>query len=228
MRVLSYFIVSLFVFWACSVPVVPQVAAPEPQPLPPGGTSVTLRLSRVIIEVPKGSVVGQQRIGPECTNPEPLRWKSDTLVYNDGEYHAAFDVVLAHYNFVPKGSGTNRTTNPLFDMPVPQTTAGGGELLLVGARITNVKQNDCMNLGLMNLGTPTHKGSARMSLHWEVYSPKEQKVLLALDNEGSGLSSSFARDGEPGYMAEAFAAGLKGLLRDEQFRRLVTSGAGRK
>jgi hypothetical protein len=227
MRVLSYFIVSLFVFWGCSVPVVPQIAAPEPQPLPPGGTAVTLRLSRVIIEMPKGAVVGQQRIGPECTNPEPLRWRSDTLVYNDGEYHSAFDVIVAHYNFVPKG-GTTRSANPLFDMPVPQVATGGGELMLVGARITNVKQNDCLNLGLMNLGTPTHKGSARFSVHWEVYSPKEQKVLFTLDNEGSGISNTFAREGEPGYMGEAFASGLKGLLRDEQFRRLVSTGAGKK
>lgn len=227
MRGLPFFIVSLFIFWACSVPVVPQIAAPEPQSLPPGGTSVTLRLSRVLVEVPKGTVVGQQRLGPECASPEPLRWKSDTLVYNDGEYHAVFDAVLARYNFVPKG-GTNRSANPLFDMPAAQMTTGGGELLLVGARITNLKQNDCLNLGMMNLGPTTHKGSARMSLHWEVYSSKEQKVIFILDNEGSGNSSTFAREGEPGYMAEAFAAGLKGLLRDEQFRRLATSGTGKK
>jgi hypothetical protein len=69
-----------------------------------------------------------------------------------------------------------------------------------------------------------HKGSGRFSVHWEVYSPKEQKVILTMDNEGSGTSNEFKAEGDPGYLANAFASALKGLLRNEEFRRLVTSG----
>jgi hypothetical protein len=214
--VLGFFIIG------CSVPVVQQVAAPEPQPLPPGAITVALKLTRVVIEVPKGTVVGELREGPECASKQPLVWKFDTLVFNDGEYHTTFDQVLGQYNFIP-GRSAPRSPTALFDAPVTPAVAPAGEML-VGARITNLRQNDCMNRGFFSMGSAVHKGSGRFSVHWEVYSPKEQKVILTMDNEGSGTSNEFKAEGDPGYLANAFASALKGLLRNEEFRRLVTSG----
>jgi hypothetical protein len=218
MRAPSILVALGLIICGCSVPVVQQVAAPEPQPLAPGAASMTLKLNRVIVEVPKGSVVGEQREGPECVSKEPLKWKADTLVYNEGEYHTAFESVLGQYNFLAGKTVKGRSTTALFDAP---PTAPAGELLL-GARITNVRQNDCMSRGLFNMHTPIHKGSVHFSVHWEVYAPKEQKVILAVDNEGSGALDEFKSDGDVAYFARAFSAALKGLLRNEEFRKLVT------
>jgi len=210
MRAPSILVALGLIICGCSVPVVQQVAAPEPQPLAPGAASMTLKLNRVIVEVPKGSVVGEQREGPECVSKEPLKWKADTLVYNEGEYHTAFESVLGQYNFLAGKTVKGRSTTALFDAP---PTAPAGELLL-GARITNVRQNDCMSRGLFNMHAPIHKGSVHFSVHWEVYAP--------VDNEGSGALDEFKSDGDVAYFARAFSAALKGLLRNEEFRKLVT------
>jgi hypothetical protein len=203
----------------CAVPVVQQVPVPEVQPLPTGAAANTLSLRRVIIEVPKGTVVGERRIGPECRGAEPLKWDAGVLVYNEGYYHTTFDALLAQYNF---RSRKNQVS--LFDdaPALPQ-----GELL-VGAKITNIKQSDCMSEGFFSLGPEMHRGSARFSVRWEVYSPKEQKVVLVLENEGSGILDTFKSDREDSYFVHAFAASLKGLLKNEEFRKLVTTPAVKK
>ncbi len=192
---------------------------PEPQPLAPGAAMVGLKLSRVIVEMPKGAVLGEQKLGPLCSAPEPLKWNSDARVYAEGAYHDAFDATLNQYNFIAGKTVPGKTTLALFDAPAAATA---GELL-VGARITDIRQNDCMNHGIFALPVPGHKGSVRFSVHWEVYSPKEQKIVLALDNEGAASLDEFKTDGDTIYFARAFGAALKGLLRNEEFRRLVTA-----
>ena len=201
----------------CPIPVVQQVPAPEVQPLPAGAAANTLSLRRVIIEVPKGTVVGERSLGPECFRAEPLKWDSDTLVYNEGAYHTTFDTLLTQYNF-----RSRKNQLSLFDAPAPE-----GELQ-VGAKITNIKQIDCMSEGLFRMGQASHKGSARFSVRWEVYSPKEQKVVLVVENEGSGILDTFKSESEDSYFVRAFAASLKGLLKNENFRKLVTTPAVKK
>jgi len=202
----------------CAIPVIPQVPVPEIQPLPAGAVSKTLILNPVIIDVPKGTIVGERSLGPECFRPEPLKWGSDTLVYNDGVYHTTFDALLTQYNF----RWRKNQQLSLFDTSTPD------EELLVGAKITNVRQNDCMSEGLFRLGAATHKGSVRFSARWEVYSPREQKVVLAVENEGSGILDTFKSDREDSSFVRAFAASLKGLLKNEEFRKLVTIPAVKK
>jgi hypothetical protein len=201
-----------------AVPVVQQVPVPEVQPLPAGAASKTLMLSRVIIDVPRGTVVGVRSLGPECFYPEPLKWNSDTLVYSEGAYHTTFDAMLTQYNF----RWRRNQQISLFDTATPD------EELLVGARITNVKQNDCMSEGLFRLGQAAYKGSVRFSARWEVFSPREQKVVLVFENEGSGVLDTFKSEREDSYFVRAFATALKGLLKNEQFRKLVTTPATKK
>jgi hypothetical protein len=187
------------------------------QPLPQGAVSRTLSLTRVIIDEPKGAVVGERRSGPECRGAEPLKWDSGMLVYNEGDYHTTFETLLRQYNF-----RSRKNQISLFDTSTPD------EELLVGAKITNIKQSDCKSLGLFSLAPAAYKGSVRFSVRWEVYSPKEQKVILVVENEGSGVLDTFKTEREDSYFVRAYATALKGLLKDEGFRKLVTTPTVKK
>ena len=211
MRVLRILLALGFLtFLGCTVPLIEQVPVPEVEPLLGGVPSRAVILDRVMIDVPKGTIVGETRIGRECLRPEPFKWGWNALVYSDGDYHTTFDTLITQYNFrLPRKQAS------LFEAPM-----ASGELL-IAAKITNVMQNDCVGWGPFNLGPPVHKGSIRFSVRWEVYSLMDQKVILVVENEGSGVQEEF-KSGRQDYQ-QAFANSLKGLLKNEEFRKIVTT-----
>jgi hypothetical protein len=194
------------------IPMVSLVAVPEVIAFPPNLPSRLLLLDRVVIDVPKGTVLGEKRQGNLCVFPKPLIWEDEVLEYNRGEYHREFEKIANRYNFrlVKKPAS-------LFG-----TYISTGKELFIAAKIVVTNQNLC---SAMTFGehVPIRKGNVRFSVRWEIFSVAEKKVVFVLENESSGVLESFKPFGEDSYYVEAFGNSLRGLLNDKDFRALVSS-----
>jgi len=211
----------LLLFLSCSIlagcasnpiPIVSQVAVPEVIALPPNLPSRPLVLDRVVIDVPKGTVLGEKRQGNLCVFPSPLVWENGILEYNRGEYHDEFEKIANLYNFrlaekPPSLFGTSIAT---------------GNELLIAARIVVTSQNLC-SARTFSQQIPIRKGNVRFSVHWEAFSVVEKRVIFVLENESSGVLEDFKPFGEDSYYITAFGNSVRGLLNDQGFRAPVSS-----
>ena len=206
-------LVSSFTVWGCgTLPVVEQVPVSDPRPLSEHLRSRQLFLDRVVSDIPRGTVIGESRRGHACVFPEDLKWYDD-IKLQDGQYHREFERIVKRHNYRLLEKPTS-----LFE----RYKFSGTELVL-GAKITNVKENICWGLGGWNLDQSQFRGNVRFSVHWEVFSVSRQKVLLFLDTEASAQVDDFTRAGENNYYATAFGNAVKRLLANPDFHRLVTN-----
>ncbi len=208
-------LLSCFILQGCAsnpLPMVSQVAVPEVSALPANLPSRPLLLDRVVFDVPKGTVLGEKRQGNLCVHPAPLIWESGVLEYSRGDYHNEFENMAKQYNFCLVEKPTS-----LFG-----TSISTGNELLLAARILVTGHNLC-SARTFSQQIPIRKGNVRFSVHWEVFSVAEKKVVFVFENESSGVLEIFAPFGEDNYFVKAFRHSLKGLLNDERFRALVSS-----
>ena len=194
------------------IPVVEQVPVPQVDALPPNVVVRPLILDRVIIDVPRGTVLGETRHGRLCSPLQPRTWEADTVVARQGDFHREFEKVVVQYKYRLADKPTS-----LFEEP----KLSGAELV-VAAKITNIRENNCFAAGNLSF-EQVYLGNVRFSVHWEVYSVLEKKVVLSLDNEGSAMVDEFKRTGEDSYYPRAFGNALRSLLKNADFLHLVTS-----
>jgi hypothetical protein len=213
----SLALVHLFVLAACApgggfVPIVEQVPRPIVTPLPEDLPSRPLILDRVVIDIARGTILGEARRGTLCVFAEPHRWNSEPRTFTNGIYHSEFDRIVSQNNFqlFPKPSS-------LFDSP----KLTGYEMIVAG-RITHLTENFCGAINVWAGNQPVVKGSVRLTVRWEVYSVEEEKVVLTFENQGSAVQPDFAPLAETLYGAEAFGNALRGLLVYPEFRDIVT------
>ena len=196
-----------------TIPIVEQIPVPEPQPLPPNVLARPLILDRVIFDIPRGTVIGETRKGRLCISPQPLKWDYEIQVLREGEFHREFENIVSQYGYrlpdKPKS---------LFDEIKPS-----GAELIIAAKITNLRENNCFALGGLNLDQNVYLGNVRLPVHWEVYSLSQKRVVLVLDNEGSATGDEFKPAWEHHYRARAFGNAFRGLLKNSDFLKLVTS-----
>src|SRR5437879_2450642 len=66
------------------IPVVEQVPVPQVDALPQNVVARPLILDRVIIDVPRGTILGETRHGRLCSPLQPRTWEADTVVDSSG------------------------------------------------------------------------------------------------------------------------------------------------
>jgi hypothetical protein len=207
-----------FVFFAalicgCDAPRVQLVTAPQLEPLAAGTPLRSITLDRVVMEIPKGAMVGESRLGFVCLGNGTLKWVAGAQEFRDGDFQVVFDKLAreAGFRLPPK-----RTS--VFD--ANET----GPDILVGGKIINMQQIDCvLPGGVTGFGSPVHKGSVRYTVHWEVYDPAASKLLLAVDIDGSGIVDEFRPDGIFECYKRAFTSASQGLLAHPEFRKIVAA-----
>ena len=200
----------------CSwLPEIEPVPVQTPESLPEAAHSRPVVLDRVILDVPNGTVVGEQRSGYACfpSSAQPHKWIGGVQVARDGEYHREFERILREYNY------------QLMDRPASlfERPKYSGEELVVAAKITSIKENRCTAIDGFNRNQGEYLGNVRFSVHWEVYSLRDQRVVVSFDNEASAQFEEFVQSGGPSYYVTAFGNALKGLLANSEFRKAVTS-----
>jgi hypothetical protein len=197
----------------CSFPVVPQVPVSEPTPLSTLSQSRPLLLDRVIFEMPRGSIVGEFRVGKACFLPKALKGQEEIRAVKDGHFHQEFERVVKQYNYrLPEKSSS------LFESSIRYGTE-----LVLAVKITNIRENRCWTNGGWNLDQRVFLGNVRFSMHWEAYSVADRRVVFRFDNDASAEEDEFKPAGEVDYYVTAFGNGLRGVLADQDFRRIVAS-----
>lgn len=194
-----------------TVPVIEQVPVSDPQPLSQLLPSRELFLDKVIFDVPRGTVIGESRRGNACVFPEDIKWNG-AAGFQDGMYHRVFQRLARQYNYRLIENPTS-----LFE----RYKFSGTELLL-GAKITNVKENSCWGVTGWNNDKSHYRGYVRFSVRWEVFSVSQQRVVLLVDTEASAQLEEFTLVGEDSFYVMAFGNAVKGLLANGDFHRLVT------
>jgi hypothetical protein len=189
---------------------VSQVPVPEVIALPKDITSRPLILDRVLIDVPKGTVLGEKRQGNLCVNPLSIIWEEDIIEFKQGDYHRGFEKIANQYNFLLAEKPTS-----LFG-----TSISTGKELLIAAKILIKNHNFC-SARTFGEHIPVRKGNVRFSVRWEVFSVAEKKVVFVLENESSGVLEDFKPYSEDNYFIKAFGNSVRGLLNDKGFRALV-------
>lgn len=111
-------------------------------------------------------------------------------------------------------------TRALFDDP-DKSKAN----LWVGGNISEIRKNICFPMHDWGNPVPS-KGEANMVVDWEVFSPVDREVVLRRTTTGYGKLDSATEGGGAEVLRMAFAHAARGLLADEEFRKLVTMPAG--
>lgn len=214
---LDLFFTAALAVWvaACAtnpdIPIVRQIPVPEVERLSSDLPSRPLSLDRVVVEIDRGTVLGEYRRGNMCIDPQPLVWTSGSREYREGNYHTEFDRVIRQYGFRILDKPTS-----LFAPP-----ASAANELIVGALVTRIQENSCHAIDIFHGDRAIYKGSASLAVRFEVFSPIDAKVLLTLDTEGSSLGNEFRPRWEHDYYSKAFGNALRVLLSNAEFRRIV-------
>lgn len=193
------------------VPIVDQVAIPQVTPLPPALPSRTFILDRIVMDIKRGTILGEVRRGTLCIFPEPHKWNSEPITYVDGRFHSEFDRVLSQHNFqVP--------AKPKSLFEAAKLT---GNEFVVAARVVSIAENYCGAINVWAGNQQVVKGNTRLVVRWEVYSMVDDKVVLTYENSGSASQPNFLPRNETNYPVEAFGNALRGLLSNPEFRKLA-------
>ena len=97
--------------------------------------------------------------------------------------------------------------------------------LWIGGNISEIRKNICFPMHDWGNPIPS-KGEANMVVDWEVFSPVDRQVVLRRTTSGYGKLDSARAGGGDEVLRMAFAHATRGLLADEEFRKLVTQPAG--
>ncbi len=97
--------------------------------------------------------------------------------------------------------------------------------LWIGGNISEIRKNICFPMHDWGNPVPS-KGEANMVVDWEVFSPVDRQVVLRRTTTGYGKLDSAQDGGGADVLRMAFAHATRGLLADEEFRKLVTRPAG--
>lgn len=142
---------------------------------------------------------------------------------SDGvRYDLRDDELLEVFNDEATNNGFKVTGNPrtLFDDPGRSRAE-----LWIGGNISELRRNICFPLADWGNPLPS-KGEANMVVDWEVYSTVDRQVVLRRTTTGYGKLDSAMDGGSAEVLRITFAHAARGLLADEEFRKLVAMPDG--
>ncbi len=178
-------------------------------PPPDFSNAAPVELTRVEINLPRGTRLGSLRTGLICRKREPLKWQGGKMNISDEVLSNAFREVLQSAGF----PGV-RGSDSLFEKDVTEDV-----VYLVGGIIKHLKADVCYpKADSGNLYKI--KGESSLTVEWQVYSRSERKVVLEVVTAGSFKGRAVG--GEPTSMiVDALADAAKKLLQDKGFQDLV-------
>lgn len=192
---------------------VKQIKAPTTAQVPRPQSSRLLQLKRLVVKIPKHEVIGSVQVGPFCMGVEQLFWKGlDKIYLTEDELTEQLHRALTGYGYKLLGG-----VDQLFD------EAGSHKAdLVLGGMIRDLKGNICYS-------PPEQRtlasGEAYMRVHWQLYDPRQKKVLLRIDTEGSFKRELIDLKADRGrsIWLGAFGVAVAKLAANSDFRRVLTT-----
>ncbi len=190
---------------------------PEPalRPLAMDAKAQPITIYRLTLKMRRGEVFGTVAYDGLCIPREATTALGERAELTRDELAEVFLEEADGSGFKVVGD-----TRALFDDP-ERSRAN----LWVGGNITEIRKNICFPMHDWGNPVPS-KGEANMMVDWEVFSPVDRQVVLRRTTTGYGKLDSATEGGGAEVLRMAFAHATRGLLADEEFRKLVTMPPG--
>jgi hypothetical protein len=164
---------------------------------------------KLVLNPPKGSIVGRQKSHSFCMPQRELKWERDSQVLDEDDIRAAFNEVLQKGSYPVAGK-----VDVLFqNVPEP-------DLILAGL-VKELKADICheTTMGILVATQTVTKTDLFLKVHWQVFGPAQQKVIYETTTEGKyhGIGSFRA------CVIAAFANATERLLAERAFFELVVA-----
>jgi len=174
-----------------------------------------IAITKVAAKIRRGTVVGKLGIGWLCVGSDEVKWRSgNKVLLSDEDLVDVFREELQANGWPVVGS-----TEDLFE----GYDVSGAEVL-VAARITDIDSQFCApNAGFGNWDL---KGSMRMDVEWQVYSPARRAMIGTIETNGSAEISKASDDVNYELLSESFALAANNLIADVRFLEMVGRSSG--
>ena len=206
---------ALFVILSgCGSTSVQQVTVKEAITITDPSEVKPIAITKVAAKMRRGSVVGELRQGWACIKHSDIKWRTGTVNLSSEELVDVFRDELDANGWPVVGS-----TDDLF--------AGydvSGAEVLVAARLNDLETQLCApNAGFYNYDL---KGSMRMDVEWQVYSPARRQLIGTVTTSGSAELKNTSDDAAFELLSESFAVAANNLLASRDFLSLVERSEG--
>lgn len=180
---------------------------------PSGVVTRSVKLVRVIFQLPEGEPWASRRWGVFNESLSPLVWKSGK---NDMD-RSPYEKILTE-EFVQAGFSAQGVASNLFE------TDDSGDLQL-GVFVDDMKGRFCEFCSVLTRRGQV-RGAVLMHAQWQVYSPLERRVVAKFETTG-GYETEISQSGNELRIAmQAFRENIRLLLNEPGFRALVASSDG--
>lgn len=183
-----------------------DISAFDPPASGPASTPSAPRFefARVRSAIPVGDKVGYSASGMFCTGRHEVRATAALEQINSGQAALAFRAEAAALN-MPSPTATMSA----FDEAAPKTEPD----YRVGGVLQSLAFDECASGG-------DRKGSVSVTVKWEIFAPKLQKVVLTKVTSGSVSVDSFEAVNGRDFESRAYRAALHALLTDAELTAL--------
>ena len=177
---------------------------------PPGATSQLqpVALTKMAIKLPVGDVYATLQTGVFCTPSKTMVWNGGQSTMKLGPFQDAFQTEMTKAGFKVAGDTEN-----LFD-----TTSAASNDYELAALVTEENVRICAQ-------GPGAKGRISMSIHWELYSRLQGRMITTQDTTGAYEIPTAMSGALPKLMAGAFAANVDELAQSAGLRSALSGSA---
>ena len=174
-----------------------------------------IAITKVAATIRRGTVLGDLSVGWACMKNDDIKWRSGNKVFLSSE-----DLVdVFREELEVNGWPVVGSTENLFE----GYDVSGAEVL-VAARVTDLEAQLCApNAGFGNWNL---KGSMRIDVEWQVYSPARRTLIGKINTQGSAELKKAGDDAAYGLLRDSFAVAANNLIASGDFLSLVQRSSG--
>jgi hypothetical protein len=187
----------------------PEAALVKIIPILEGQEAKRSWFSKLVLNPPKGTIVGRPKTSSFCTPQPERKWGTGSQVYKEDDVRTAFNDVLQRGNYPVVG----KVESPFEDL-------SGAELILAGL-VKEIKADIC-NEETSGFLVPTQlvaQTDLSLKVNWQVFSRVEGKVIYETATDGKYSGRGNFRT----CVIAAFANATERLLADRDFFELVVT-----
>lgn len=174
-----------------------------------------IAITKVAATIRRGTVVGVISEGWLCTGGDDIKWRSGDKVYLSSE-----DLVdVFRDELEANGWPVVGSTEDLFE----GYDVSGAEVL-IAARVTDLVAFLCAPNSVF--GNWDIKGSLKLEIEWQVYSPARRTLIGKINTGGSAELKKANDDAGFELLRDAFAVAVNNLIASHDFLAMVERSSG--
>lgn len=183
-------------------------------PAQPAQPQVSLKLARVVVNIPAGEAWLSLGVGSLTCNPQPdvRGWPGGRSDENLSSYTAPFKTEFerAGYKVVTPGEDN------LFE------SRSGSADYDVAAVITTASVEGCINPGGLLNGTAGIRGDGSMKIDWQIYSRLKKEVVAKISTSGTSKVPKSVPGGVTLLISQAFGSNARELTSNAEFQAALS------